>query len=40
MSILDLVFAPSAILNKTADKVKNIDDSTKKFVNNMFETMR
>ena len=39
MSILDLVFAPSAILNKTADKVKNIDDSTKKFVNNMFDTM-
>ena len=39
MSILDIVFAPSAILNKTADKVNNVDKSIKSLVHNMFDTM-
>ena len=39
MSILDIVFAPSAVLNKTADKVDNVDKSIKSLVHNMFDTM-
>ena len=39
MSVLDLIFAPADILSKTANKVQNIDKTTKKFVNDMFDTM-
>ena len=39
MSILDLVFAPSPILKKTAEEVKKIDKSTKEFIHNMYDTM-
>jgi len=39
MSVLDIVFAPSAVLNKTADKVYNVDKSIKSLVHNMFDTM-
>ena len=39
MSVLDLVFAPSAILNKKASNVINIDKDIKTLVSNMFDTM-
>ena len=39
MSVLDLVFAPSAILNKKANNVINIDKDIKTLVSNMFDTM-
>ena len=39
MSILNLVYAPSKILEKKTEEVKFIDKSVKSLVNNMFETM-
>jgi len=39
MSSLNLVFAPSPILKKKADKVNNIDKETKKLIYDMYDTM-
>jgi len=39
MSVLDLIFAPDPILKKTAEKIKNIDKNTKKFIHDMCDTM-
>jgi len=39
MSTLNLVYAPSKVLEKQADEVKSIDKSLKRFVNDMFDTM-
>ena len=39
MSVLDIVFAPSAVLSKKAEVVGNIDKSIKNLVNSMFDTM-
>ena len=39
MSILNIVYAPSKVLEKKAGEVKIIDKSIKSLVNNMFDTM-
>jgi peptide deformylase len=39
MSILNLVYAPAAVLEKKAYNVNNIDKTIKSLINNMFETM-
>lgn len=39
MSILNLVYAPAAVLEKKANNVNNIDKTIKSLINNMFETM-
>ena len=39
MSSLNLVFAPSPILKKKADKVSNIDKETKRLIHGMYDIM-